>query len=159
LIIPAIAGSGFLIGVCSHWWPELPGNGRSILTVTLTGGMTLASAAAVLALKPLLTALFVRAGAVGGMLTPALATGAAAGTLFVLIVNAVVGTQFRLPALSLAGAAGVLAVTQRTPFWAAIFVWELSRPPVWLIAVYLTAALGSYGLGLLVERSGVLMRP
>lgn len=159
LIVPAIAASGLLIGVCSHWWPELPGNGRSILTVTLAGGMTLTTAAAVLALKPLLTALFVRAGAVGGMLTPALATGAAAGTLFVLIVNTIAGTEFHTPALSLAGAAGVLAVTQRTPVWAAIFVWELSRPPLWLILVYLTAALGSYGLGLLVERSGVSMRP
>lgn len=158
-LIPAIAASGLLVGVCSHWLPELPGNGRSILTVALGGGMTLMTAAAVLALKPLLTALFLRAGAVGGMLTPALATGAAAGTLFVLIVNAISGTQFHLPALSLAGAAGVLAVTQRTPFWAAIFVWELSRPPLWLILVYLAAALGSYGLGLLVERGGLLMRP
>ena len=37
--------------------------------------MTLASAAVILALKPLLTALFLRVGAVGGMLTPSLATG------------------------------------------------------------------------------------
>jgi len=57
------------------------------------------------------------------MLTPALATGAAAGTLLVLIINAVVGTQYHVPAVSMAGAAGVLAITQRAPFWAAIFVW------------------------------------
>ena len=74
LLIPAIAGAGLLIGICSHWWPELPGNGRSILTTTLASGMTLTTAAAVLALKPLLTAVFLRAGATGGMLTPALAT-------------------------------------------------------------------------------------
>jgi H+/Cl- antiporter ClcA len=159
LVIPAIAGAGLLIGICSHWWPELPGNGRSILTATLAGGMSLAAAAAVLVLKPLLTAVFLRAGATGGMLTPALATGAAAGTLFVLTVNAVAGTQFHVPAISMAGAAGVLAVTQRTPFWAAIFVWELARPPLWLLLVFLTAALGAHGLQLLVERGRRLVRP
>jgi H+/Cl- antiporter ClcA len=159
LLIPAIAGAGLLIGVCSHWWPELPGNGKSILTATLAGGMTLETAAAVLILKPLVTAVFLRAGAVGGMLTPALATGAAAGTLLVLTVNAVAGTQFHVPAISMAGAAGVLAVTQRTPFWAAIFVWELARPPLWLLLVFLTTALGAHGLQLLVERGRRLVRP
>src|SRR5271155_3431457 len=106
LLIPAIAGAGLLIGVCSHWWPEVPGNGKSILIATLAGGLTLETAAAVLILKPLLTAVFLRAGARGGMLTPALAIGAAAGTLFVLIINAVAGTHFHVPAISMAGAAG-----------------------------------------------------
>lgn len=152
VLIPAIAGAGLLIGVCSHWWPELPGNGRSILTVSLASGMTMAAAAAVLVLKPLLTALFLRAGATGGMLTPALATGAAAGTLFVLSINSVAGTHFHVPAMSLAGAAGVLAVTQRTPFWAAIFVWELARPPLWLLLVFLATALGAHGVRMIVER-------
>jgi H+/Cl- antiporter ClcA len=152
LLIPAIAGAGLLIGVCSHWWPELPGNGKSILTATIAGGMTLTTAAAVLVLKPLLTAVFLRAGSTGGMLTPALATGAAAGTLFVLIINAAAGTHFHVQAISLAGAAGVLAVTQRTPVWAAIFVWELARPPLWLFLVFLIAASGTYGLQSLAER-------
>ena len=152
LLIPAIACAGLLTGVCSHWWPHLPGNGRSILSATLAGGMTLATAAAVLVLKPLLTAVFLRAGARGGMITPALATGAAAGTLLVLTINAAAGTHFHVQAISLAGAAGVLAVTQRTPFWAAFFVWELARPPIWLLLVFLVAALSAYGVGLLVER-------
>jgi len=159
LLMPAIAGAGLLIGVCSRWWPELPGNGKSILTATLAGGMAMETAAIVLILKPILTAVFLRAGARGGMLTPALATGAAAGTLLVLIVNAVAGTQYHVPAVSMAGAAGVLAVTQRAPYWAAIFVWELARPPLWLLLVFLVAALSSYGLGLLVERARGLKRP
>jgi hypothetical protein len=53
----------------------------------------------------------------------------------------------------------VLAVTQRTPFWAAIFVWELARPPLWLLLVFLTTALGAHGLQLLVERGRRLVRP
>jgi H+/Cl- antiporter ClcA len=159
LLIPAIAGAGLLVGVCSHRWPELPGNGKSILNVILAGGMPLKLAAAVLVLKPVLTALFLRAGARGGLFTPALATGAAAGTLFVMTINAVAGTQFHVPAIALAGAAGVLAITQRAPLWAAIFVWELARPPLWLLLVFLAAALSAHSLRLLVERGRGLVRP
>jgi H+/Cl- antiporter ClcA len=33
----------------------------------------------------------------------------------------------------------------------AMFVWELARPPLWLLAVFLSAALSSYGLRLLIK--------
>jgi H+/Cl- antiporter ClcA len=152
VLIPAIAAAGLVTGICSHWWPELPGNGRSILTITLNSSMTLGAAAVILVLKPVLTALFLRAGAVGGMLTPSLATGAAAGSAVVLAINASAGTHINVAAVSLAGAAGVLAVTQRAPIWAALFVWELARPPLWLMVVFLAAAAGSYGLNMLLDR-------
>jgi H+/Cl- antiporter ClcA len=155
VLIPALAGAGLVMGICSHWWPELPGNGRSILTVSLASGMTLSAAAVILVLKPLLTALFLRAGGAGGMLTPSLATGAAAGSLLVLAINWALGTHLRLPAVSLAGAAGVLAVTQGSPIWAAIFVWELARPPIWLLLVFLVPAVGAHALKALVERRGL----
>jgi H+/Cl- antiporter ClcA len=149
VLIPALAGAGLVMGICSHWWPELPGNGRSILTVSLVSGMTLTAAASILVLKPLLTALFLRAGGAGGMLTPSLATGAAAGSALVLAVNWAAGTHLHTPAVSLAGAAGVLAVTQGSPIWAAIFVWELAHPPLWLFLVFLLTACGAYGLKVL----------
>jgi H+/Cl- antiporter ClcA len=152
IVAPAIATAGLLTGICSHWRPELPGNGKSILTVSLSSGMTLSAAAVILVLKPLLTALFLRAGGAGGMLTPSLATGAAAGSLFVLAINAAVGTNIHVPAVSLAGAAGVLAVTQRAPIWAAVFVWELARPPFWLLGVFLVSAASAHGLRVLTER-------
>ena len=150
VLIPALAAAGLVTGICSHWWPQLPGNGRSILTVSLASGMTLSAAAAVLALKPLLTALFLRAGGAGGMLTPSLATGAAAGSVLVLAINWAAGTHLHVPTVSLAGAAGVLAVTQGSPIWAAIFVWELARPPLWLFLVFLLTACGAHGLKMLI---------
>jgi H+/Cl- antiporter ClcA len=146
VLIPALAGAGLVMGICSHWWPELPGNGRSILTVSLASGLTLTAAAAILLLKPLLTALFLRAGGAGGMLTPSLATGAAAGAVLVLTINWIAGIHLHVPAVSLTGAAGVLAVTQGSPIWAAIFVWELARPPLWLFGVFLLTATGAHGL-------------
>jgi H+/Cl- antiporter ClcA len=152
VLIPALAGAGLVMGICSHWLPELPGNGRSILTVSLASGLTLSAAAAILVLKPLLTALFLRAGGAGGMLTPSLATGAAAGSVLVLGIKWVAGTHLHVPAVSLAGAAGVLAVTQGSPIWAAIFVWELARPPLWLFLVFLLTATGAHGLKALLPR-------
>ena len=151
VLIPALAGAGLVMGICSHWWPELPGNGRSILTVSLDSTMTLTSATAILLLKPLLTALFLRAGGAGGLLTPSLATGAAAGSVLILTINWLAGTHLHTPAVSLAGAAGVLAVTQGSPIWAAIFVWELARPPLWLLLVFLLTATASHGLKVLFK--------
>ena len=154
VLIPALAAAGLVTGICSHWWPELPGNGRSILTVSLASGMTLSAAATILVLKPLLTALYLRAGGAGGMLTPSLATGAAAGSVLVLTINWLAGTHLHVPAVSLSGAAGVLAVTQGSPIWASIFVWELARPPIWLFLVFLLTACGAYGLKVLVVGRG-----
>ncbi|MGY4649186.1 chloride channel protein [Mycobacterium sp. URHB0021] len=152
MLIPSVAAVGLLTGICSIWWPELPGNGRSILTVSLNSGLTLGAAALILALKPLLTALFLRSGAVGGLLTPALATGAAAGSLAALALNQWAGTDVHVAAVSLTCAAGVLAITQRAPAFAALFVWELARPPFWLLVVFTIAAYAAHGVRLLRER-------
>jgi H+/Cl- antiporter ClcA len=152
VLIPSIAAAGLAIGICSIWWPELPGNGRSILTVSLNSGLTLSAAAVLLLLKPLLTALFLRAGAVGGMLTPSLATGAAAGSLVTLALNHWAGTDIHVSAVSLTCAAGVLAITQRAPLFAALFVWELAHPPYWFLAVFAIAAFAAHSLRLLREK-------
>lgn len=152
LIIPAVAAAGLLIGVCSIWWPELPGNGKSILTVSLDSGITIGAALVILCLKPLLTAVYLRAGAVGGLLTPALATGAALGSILALSVNTWTAHHVSVAAVSLTCAAGVLAITQRAPLWAALFVWELARPPWWVLIPFVVAAATAHGLRVLTER-------
>jgi H+/Cl- antiporter ClcA len=152
-LIPAVAAAGLATGICSIWFPELPGNGRSILTVSVNAGLTLGGATAIFVLKPLLTAFFLRSGAVGGLITPALATGAAAGSLATLTLNHLAGTNVQVAAVSLTCAAGVLAITQRAPAWAALFVWELARPPYWLLIVFAVAAYAAYGLKVLRDRN------
>ncbi len=152
VLIPAIAAAGLLTGICSIFYPELPGNGRSILTISLNSALTLGSAVAILLLKPLLTALFLRTGAVGGLLTPAMATGAATGSVVALALNQLAGTNLHVPALALTCAAGVLAVTQRAPMFAALFVWELAEPPYWLLIVFGVAAYTAHALRLMRER-------
>lgn len=144
LIIPGIAAAGLLTGICSIWWPELPGNGHSILVVSVDSDLTITAALAILALKPVLTALFLRAGAVGGLLTPALATGAAAGSVAALALNEFTDLHVNVAAVALTCAAGVLAITQRAPAFAALFVWELAHPPLWLLAVFAIAAYAAH---------------
>lgn len=152
LLIPAISAAGLATGVCSIRFPELPGNGRSILTVSVNSGLTLGAAGMILLLKPLLTALFLRAGAVGGLLTPALATGAATGSVVALTLNHWAGTDLQVSAVSLTCAAGVLAITQRAPAFAALFVWELAHPPFWLLIVFGVAACAAHWLRVALER-------
>jgi H+/Cl- antiporter ClcA len=152
ILIPTIAVAGLVTGICSIWYPELPGNGRSILTVAVDSGMTLGAACAILLLKPLLTAGFLRAGAVGGLLAPALATGAATGSIVALALNQLAGTEIHVSALALTCAAGVLAITQRSPLFAALFVWELAHPPYWFLFVFAIAAYAAHALRLMRER-------
>ena len=144
LLIPGVAAAGLLVGLCSHRLPELPGNGQSVLLVSVDRGLTVVAAVALLILKPLLTAAFLRAGAVGGLLTPALATGAASGAVIALSVSQCTPLHLNTPAVSLACAAAVLAVTQGAPGWAAVFVWELARPPWWLFLVFAAAATSAH---------------
>jgi H+/Cl- antiporter ClcA len=151
-LIPAIGLAGLATGVASIWYPELPGNGRSILTVSVSADLTLAGAAMILLLKPLLTALYLRSGAVGGLITPALATGAAAGTVATLTLNHLAGTDIQVAAVALACAAGVLAITQRAPAFAALFVWELARPPYWLLIVFAATAFAAHVIRVRRER-------
>ncbi len=157
LVIPGVAAAGLLVGLGSVWLPALPGNGKSILTVSLSSALTVGSAVAILLLKPILTAVFLRAGAVGGMLTPSLATGAALGSVVALSINTWTGQSVSVAAVSLTCAAGVLAVTQRAPIWAALFVWELARPPYWVLLPFLAAAVAAHGLQSLADRRAEVM--
>jgi H+/Cl- antiporter ClcA len=96
-------------------------------------------------LKPVLTALFIRAGAVGGMLTPALSTGVATGAFVALAVDRL-GGQASVPTLALIGGAAVLGVTQHAPVFAAVFTAELTHPPLEVWAMLLLAAVGAHVL-------------
>lgn len=142
-LIPAIGLAGLVTGTASIWMPQMPGNGKSIVLESLAGGDTLIAVTVAMFLKPLLTALFIRAGAVGGMLTPALSTGVATGAFVALAVNHL-GGQASVPTLGLIGGAAVLGITQNAPVFAAVFTAELTHPPAEVWVMLLFAAVGAH---------------
>ncbi|MFZ0835730.1 MAG: chloride channel protein [Mycobacterium sp.] len=142
-IIPAIGLAALVTGTVSIWMPQMPGNGKSIVLESLAGGDTLVAVTIAMFLKPVLTALFIRAGAVGGMLTPALSTGVATGAFVALAVNRL-GGEASVPTLALIGGAAVLAITQHAPVFAAVFTAELTHPPAEVWVMLLFAAVGAH---------------
>lgn len=138
----AMMAGGAVVGVASIWLPMLPGNGKDLVQVAFDGKATLLTFALLLALKPLVTSVCLWSGMRGGLLTPALATGAALGTIVALGVQTGGGTA-SVPVFVLIGACGVLAVTQRAPLFAALMTWELTRAPWWTIPLLLAVAFGS----------------
>jgi H+/Cl- antiporter ClcA len=157
-LIPAIGLAGLLTGTSSIWLPQMPGNGKDIILESLAGDGTLAGAALALALKPALTALFIRAGAVGGMLTPALATGVAMGSVFALTINHL-GGHASVPTLALIGGAAVLGITQRAPVFATVFTAELTHTPAQVWVMLLVAALGAQGVRVMAMRRQAARAP
>ena len=150
----ALAGAG--TGLVSWWLPELPGNGKAVLDVAFVGSLTLLPAALLILVKPAATASWLWAGAAGGLLTPALATGGATGALVALVADRL-GHPVSMQQYALIMAVGVLAVTQRAPMFATAFGIELTHPPALLWLVLVLTAVAARALAELV-RTGLSAR-
>lgn len=127
------------LGLVSIALPELLGNGKGPVQIALTGTLGIGLAAGLTLLKPLATAACLGAGAIGGLLTPALATGAVFGVFSGTLWNLCwPGTP--IGDYAVVGAAAVLAVTQRAPLTGAVLTLEFVRTgwdlvPAMIIAV------------------------
>ena len=138
------------MGACALVLPPVPGNGFDIIQLTLHLGGSGALFACLLVAKPALTVLCLRCGAVGGTLTPALATGASLGGAAAFFFHWAglpwMDSEYSIISCALIGAAAVLAVTQRAPLFAAVVTWELTAAPLWLVGPIVISALGSFYL-------------
>ena len=150
----AIGVAGLATGLVSLWVPAVVGNGRDAMEVALGAHVPEDSSGApsavlvmllgIVALKPVLTGLTLRAGATGGRLAPSLAVGSSAGAALAIALQAG-GVETSISVLATAGAGAVLATTQKAPVFGIVFTWELARAGAWtltaLIAVVLTVML------------------
>ncbi|MGN6722509.1 MAG: chloride channel protein [Marmoricola sp.] len=112
--------------------PDLLGNGKALAQLAFDGSFTAWAALGLALLKPAATAMCLRGGAIGGILTPAFATGATLGLAFAGFTHS--SSEVRV-ALVLAGAAAVTATSQKAPITAILFAAEL------------TASYGNVGVG------------
>ena len=114
-----------LLGLVSIWFPQLLGNGKDISQLAFTNQAAPVLLLALLALKPLATALCMRSGAPGGLFTPTLTAGA--------MLGAVLGHAWSWlwpgtpPGLfAILGAAAVLAATTQGPISTVVLMMELT---------------------------------
>lgn len=111
------------LGVLATKYAPLLGNGKGMAGLAFDGAVSLGMAATLMVLKPAATAACLASGAIGGLLTPALATGAMLGLfgghLWSLFWAGSSATQY-----AVVGAAAFLAITQRAPVTAAVLAIE-----------------------------------
>lgn len=136
-LLAQVTVAGATVGALSCWVPELPGNGKGVVELALAGAAPVWLLLALAVIKPVLTALTLGSGATGGVLTPALATGAALGAACALTA----GRPDAAGAFALVGAVAVLGSSERAPVFAALMGIELLHPPLELCAVLGAVAL------------------
>ena len=103
--------------------PNILGNGKGLAQLAFDGSLSAGAGLALTLLKPAATAMCMRSGATGGILTPAFATGATLGLALGGFTHSASGVQV---ALVLAGAAAVTASSQKAPITAILFATELT---------------------------------
>ena len=138
LITPLAAFT--ILGLVAVAYPQLLGNGKDVAHTAFlaTTGMTFALLLALVALKPLMTALCLGSGVTGGLFTPTLATGAALGVLL--------GKAWTLAwpgnaagSFGIIVAAAMLGAAMQTPLAALALMIELTRTTDTLIVPMIAA--------------------
>ncbi len=130
------------VGSLAIGYPQLLGNGKGPAQLAFDGSLGLLTLGALLLLKPIVTAACLGSGAHGGLLTPAVATGA--------VLGALTGGAWSMlwpgtPTIGFAliGAAAVLATTQRAPLCAIVLVLEFTHSGLDLLVPIALAVTGA----------------
>ncbi|MYV46563.1 chloride channel protein [Streptomyces sp. SID2888] len=129
------------VGALAVPYPQLLGNGKDIVQLTLGAQLAAPALVALLLLKPIATAASLGSGASGGLFTPTIATGA--------LLGALAGQGWTLawpgaPAgFAVVGAAAVLAAAMQAPVAAIVLMLELTRTIDALMVPLLLAVSGA----------------
>lgn len=138
---------GLIVGALAIPFPEVWGNGRTMVNLALQSPWPWTILAAILVCKVVATAATTGSGAVGGVFTPTMFTGAMLGALLGHLVRAGwPGTTTATPAYALVGISGFLAAATRAPLMSMLMIFEMTLDygmvlPVMLVTVtaYYTA--------------------
>jgi CIC family chloride channel protein len=122
-----LALGGLVVGIISVWWPEVWGNGYSVVNSILHSPWTWTALVLVLVFKLIATAATAGSGAVGGIFTPTLFVGAAVGSLFghgmhMLWPHATSGAF----AYAMVGMGAFLAGATQAPLMAILMIFEMT---------------------------------
>lgn len=136
---------GLLVGLLALAHPEVAGNGRVLVFGLLHQPGTWQAVAIILVCKLLATTATFGSGAVGGVFTPTLFTGAAFGFLFGSVASFLMPSWGLDPrAFGLVGMGAFLAAATGAPVMAIIMLFELTLNYQVLMPVMLAGVAGYY---------------
>jgi CIC family chloride channel protein len=149
-----LALGGLIVGLLAVVHPEVAGNGRSLVFSILHYPGAWQVLAVILVFKVVATGATFGSGAVGGVFTPTLFTGAALGYLFGVACSALFPTWGLEPgAFGLVGMGSFLAAATGAPVMAIIMLFELTLNYQILMPVMLASLMGYYVCRSLTTRS------
>ena len=134
---------GLLVGILSAFVPEVWGNGYSVVATALTGTDAWQWLALVLVTKVMATSWSSGSGAIGGMFTPSLFVGAAAGGVLAQVAALWLPTAWVGDPRSLVviGMAAVLTAATHAPLMAITMVLEMTNEFQLTVPVMLACAI------------------
>jgi CIC family chloride channel protein len=140
LLLPFIAAT--ICGLVGVWIPQILGLGFSSINNMIAGEFALALLFAVLIAKLLMTALCIGFGLFGGVFSPSLFIGVAAGALAGQLIS-LFGFADIASIISVAGMAAVSSAVIGAPVTAVIIVLELTQSYTYAVAVMVSVMLCS----------------
>jgi CIC family chloride channel protein len=136
---------GFLVGLMSVNAPEIWGNGQAATAALLGGRLEADFVLHLLMLKVLATAIAVGSGAVGGVFTPTLLIGAAAGWLYGHGLHlAFPGLATDTVTFAALGMGALLSGTTHAPLMAIVLIFEMTLDANLLFPLILAAMTARY---------------
>jgi H+/Cl- antiporter ClcA len=130
------------IGALAIYFPQLLGNGKSAAQLGFDTHLSLGLAAALLALRVVVTISSLRVGAYGGVLTPSLAIGSLAGIVLGSVCG-LFGIGLPTGAFALVGAAAFLASSMSMPITAVVLIAEFTHMRYPMLVPIVLAVAGS----------------
>lgn len=139
---PALGG--LITGLLVTAVPEVAGNGYEPLQELLGGGAPLRFVVVLLVVKALATAATVSSGSPGGVFTPALLVGGAAGAVYAAALAGLGIPHGPAGGYVLVGMAAATAATTHAPLMAAVMAFELSGDYAVVLPLLLATALAAW---------------
>ena len=140
IVAPSIVFAG--LGGAAIWFPELLGNGKNVVQETFASRLGTGLMCWLLVLRPLATALCLKAGTPGGLFTPTMTFGALLGALLGKVASFVApGTS--KDSYAIVGAGAVLAAASQGPISSIVFMLELTNHTDSLVVPLLIAVVGA----------------